>query len=168
MMQTILVALSAFAVTAVPSIAQAQGGPVSQQTARPPLAVWLTIIPIAAASESGPAGAVGLSFQRRRLLVSTRLALAEGPPCSGDCWPDSVDLSLLAGYASPVGQRIHLSAAVGAGVASYRGTGGFGLSLESQAAFRPTRVVGFGLYGWANTFGPQGGLGLGVHIGRLR
>ncbi len=107
------------------------------------------------------------------MVGSIRVSLSDdGQPCTECFGGDAGDFGVIVSYASLAGRRLHLSAGAGLGYAYYpRGTtnpSGFGIPAELQAAWWPTSVAGLGIYGWANSLGPQGGLGVALQVGRLR
>ncbi len=141
----------------------------SSGRARVPWGLWATIAPIGTHTAEGKTAAFAFTYQRRQITYSIRLTGAEGPPCTAsDCWPDAIDLSVLAGLGTSASSLWQVSAGAGLGVANLRDDDGVGFSGELQASVRPTRVVGFGIYGFGNTVGPQWGVALGIQVGRLR
>ena len=131
--------------------------------------MWLSIPVRSTSNVEETSGAVALSYQRRRLVLSARLAAAEGPPCSAsDCWPDAIDAALIVGIAAGTRSHWHASIGTGISVAQRESRGGFGLPLEAQLSWRATRFLGAGAYVWGNTFGPFSGLELVIQAGRLR
>lgn len=154
-------------------------GPLSAQppqAPRPPhaprdttWALWLTVASGLHASEGGGSGALALTYQKNHVVGGLRAQVAEGPPCTAsDCWPDAADVAALIGVATAPGRAWVLSAATGVSIAGTRNSSGFGIPLEVQLLLRPTRYLGVGLYGWANTIGMQSGVGIAVNLGRLR
>jgi hypothetical protein len=129
------------------------------------------------------AAAASASYQFGSSLLSVRTAATGefellGP--ADELW----DVGLLYGRATPPGT---FHAALGAGVAVVRGTlrggGGFGppereeripttvgLPVELQLFWRPTTILGLGIYGFANANREQSfaGAALSVQLGSLR
>ncbi|MBA4159794.1 MAG: hypothetical protein H0X65_20345 [Gemmatimonadetes bacterium] len=129
------------------------------------------------------AAAASASYQFGSSLLSVRTAATGefellGP--ADELW----DVGLLYGRATPPGT---FHAALGAGVALVRGTlrggGGFGppereeripttvgLPVELQLFWRPTTILGLGIYGFANANREQSfaGAALSVQLGSLR
>jgi hypothetical protein len=154
---------------AAPSPAAAQPAPRPRAPRDSSWALWLTLAQGVVSDPEGGAGALALTFQRRRTVLSARIAVASGPPCmASDCWFDAIDVALLAGYATPAGRRFHASVASGLSAAGYRNRSGIGLPLEVQVTWRATRFIGVTAYVWGNSVGPQGGVGIGGSVGRLR
>lgn len=150
----------------------AQGiGPQDTSAARAPWALWGTIAPIGFHSAGGElAIALGLTGQLHQRIVSVRLTMGgDEPLCdTSDCQPFAADLSALFGYGTPIGRPLQLSAAAGLGYAGLEDHEGLGLAGELQAAFRPARFLGLGVYGYGNTVGPQYGVSFGIQLGRVR
>lgn len=117
------------------------------------------------------------SYQFGANLISLRAAVTAG------LFDDGVnDYALLYGRATRgAGDRHHLAAALGVAVVDgCERSGGLsncefsrsviGLPLELQAFWRPGKLVGLGLYGFANLNSTRSfaGLTLGLQLGRLR
>jgi hypothetical protein len=122
-------------------------------------------------------GQLNSTYQFGANLISFRLASTAGLFEDG-----FTDYALLYGRATQdAGDRYQLGAAVGVAlVDGCRGGGVFdscrdvstvvGLPLEVQAFWRPGRVVGLGVYGFANINRSQSfaGLTVSLQVGRLR
>jgi hypothetical protein len=109
---------------------------------------------------------VNLSAQRGHLLLSSRVAAV-----SSSIFDTSWDLGLLAGLASAGRHPIHVGAGLGLGYAEpMPGKGVVTVPAELQVFWRPTAVVGVGLYGFAtlNSTDSFGGAALAFQVGRLR
>jgi len=126
-------------------------------------------------------GQLNGSYQFGANVISLRIAstIASTAGLFGDGF---VDYGLLYGRATRGAGEHHLLA-IAAGVAvvdGCRGGGIFsdcrdvsaviGLPLEFQASYRPGKLIGIGLYGFANLNRMRsfGGLTLGLQVGRLR
>lgn len=136
-------------------------------------ALYLSLGPGLTRDGSG-GGVLALTYQLQHIVMSGRLSWSdEEQPCS-ECWPDAADLALVVGIGSRPGRRLHASAAAGLSLASYDPGGsasvasGVSLAIEGQLSWRVTRLLGPGLYGWGNSLGPQGGIGIVLQLGRLR
>lgn len=122
---------------------------------------------------------VNASYQFGANLISLRIATTAGLFDT-----ERTDYALLYGRATRGARDRHLLA-IAAGVALVDGCGGdgdgflggcqgqstvIGLPLEAQASYRPGKLLGIGLYGFANLNRRRsfGGVTLGVQIGRLR
>jgi hypothetical protein len=126
------------------------------------------------------AGHLGVTVQRGRYLLAVRSstvisflgAIFNG---FGDSTATDVsDVGVLYGRATAPG-TIYAAAAAGLGVATVAGGAGgtrryLTVPLEGQLAWRPTRLVGVVLVGFAslNAGNSFGGLTLGLELGRLR
>jgi hypothetical protein len=114
------------------------------------------------------------SYQTGANLLSLRAATTAGIFSDG-----FGDVALLYGRATRP-DRYHASVAVGVAVADGCKGGGlggcrdrpsvFGFPIETQLFWRPSRVFGVGLYGFANLNQSQSfaGMTLGLQLGRLR
>ena len=155
------------AVTLLPGQCAAQNAGQVAEKPSPAWATWLTVVGGTTTLGAG-GGALALSYQRAHIVWSLRASVsADGGPCT-DCLPDAGDFGAMVSYATAAGHPLHASAGAGIGYAYYPNQSGVGIPVELQVAWRPTRVVGLGLYGWGNSLGPHGGLGIALHFGRLR
>ena len=160
----IVVMLASFALA---ERAGAEDSGLTSGTPSRPWATWLTVANSWTTMDNIEwANALALSMQRSRVVVSLRLVLA-GSGTSNE-GPENGEAGVVLSYASPAGRRLHLSAGAGVGVADFDGDEGWGIPLEFQVGWRATRVIGLGLYGWGNSVGPHGGIGIAVNVGRLR
>ena len=157
----------------IPGLAEAaqDSAPVSRRDT-----YWLGI-GLGAGSEDLAAQANG-SYQFGANLISARIASTAGLFDS-----EITDYGILYGRATRGARDRHLlSAAAGVSlVDGCDGSGGFlggcqdqsavmGFPLEVQASYRPGKLLGVGLYGFANLNSRRsfGGVTLGVQLGRLR
>jgi hypothetical protein len=122
-------------------------------------------------------GQLNGSYQFGANLLSLRTAITVGPFDDG-----FNDYALLYGRATrPAHSRYHVSAAAGIALVNGCNSDGFlggceekptvvGLPVEFQAFWRPGKLVGVGLYGFANLNQTRSfaGVTLGLQIGRLR
>jgi hypothetical protein len=123
-------------------------------------------------------GQLNVSYQFGANLISFRVAST-----AGLFEDESTDYALLYGRATHDAQDRHqLGAALGVAVVDGCRGGGvlsggcrdvsgvIGLPFELQAFWRPGKVVGLGVYGFANLNGLQsfGGITLSLQVGRLR
>ena len=129
------------------------------------------------AGSEGVGGHLNGSYQFGANLLSGRAAVTAGPFDDG-----FNDYALLYGRATrPSRSRYHVSGAAGlAIVEGCQRSGGLsncrdersvlGLPIEIQAYWRPGRLVGIGLYGFANLNQTRSfaGITLGLQVGRLR
>ncbi|MGH7671686.1 MAG: hypothetical protein ACREMC_02215 [Gemmatimonadales bacterium] len=132
---------------------------------------------------TGMGAQVSGAYQFGRSLLAARSTVALGDIVEvlfanpGDII-GTEDFGLLFGRASAPGS-IHASAAAGVGIARLQRAAGsgnestsehFGVPLEAQLFWRPTRVFGVGLYGYGNLNNEQSfwGLSVSVQLGRLR
>jgi hypothetical protein len=150
--------------------------PVRAQTEPPPEHDTFWIGAGLGGGSEGFAGSLNGSYQFGVNLISMRMTAT-----AGIFEDEFYDLAILYGRATPpAGARHHLSAAVGLGlVDGCRDASVFsncravstvvGLPLELQAFWRPGKVVGLGLYGFANFNRAQSfvGVTLGLQVGRL-
>ena len=150
-----------------------------QETAPPSRrdSYWLGV-GLGAGSQDLAAHANG-SYQFGANLISLRVAST-----AGFFDTELTDYGLLYGRATRGARARHLlAAAVGVALVDGCGSddGGFlggcddhasilGFPLEFQASYRPGKLLGVGLYGFANLNGRRsfGGVTLGVQLGRLR
>jgi hypothetical protein len=134
--------------------------------------LWLTtfIGPATFSDSSGRSGGLAVTYQRNRLVASTRIQLGSSSEtcASSDCGPDFGEVALLVGYGTRAGGSFHASVATGISTTGWYNKGGVGVPLEVQLNWRPTEFVGAGLYGWATSAGPAFGVAFAVHLGRLR
>lgn len=133
-------------------------------------------------TETGIGASVSGAYQFGRTVLAVRSALTGDIletlfASTGDVI-GTEDFGVLVGRATDPGPT-HASAAVGLGIARVRratGSGGdsttahFGVPLEAQLFWRPTRVFGLGFYGYGNLNSGQSfwGLSVSVQLGRLR
>lgn len=121
------------------------------------------------------AGHFNISYQSGASLFSLRVAGTAGIFSDGFS-----DVALLYGRATRAPERYQASVALGLAVAdgcTGSGLGGcrnrpsvFGLPLETQVFWRPSKFFGMGLYGFAdiNHLRSFAGVTLGIQLGRLR
>lgn len=121
------------------------------------------------------AGHFNISYQTGANLFSFRTAGTAGIFSAG-----FGDVALLYGRATRAPKRYQASVALGLAVAdgcTGSGLGGcrnlpsvFGFPLETQVFWRPSKVFGLGLYGFADINHSQSfaGVTLGIQLGRLR
>jgi hypothetical protein len=142
-------------------------------SSRPPPAstIWL-VVAGGPTTLGGGGGALALSYQRAHVVGSLRVSFADDGQPSEDFGPSTGDFGVIVSYGTLVGRQLRVSAGAGVGTATYNGkdssSSGFSIPLEFQAVWLATRGIGLGLYGWANSRGPFGGLGLALNFGRLR
>jgi len=163
----------ALSLLSCPAIATAQTLPEASRHPTPTRnawALWLSASVVSGLSTvGGESSVLALSFQRQRLVVSSRVS-GSTEPCSGNvcAWPDPYDVAVVIGLASAAGNRLHASVGTGLALAAYRNRSGLALPLEAQASWRATRFLGAGLYCWGNSLGPHGALTIVLQVGRLR
>ena len=136
---------------------------------------WIYAGPSLTTLGIGASGGVAVEVDRH--VFSVR-ATSTDPSFGQETW----DVGILYGRALPV-QSFTFSASTGVAVVSGtrygslfgRGTGTdldtmIGFPLEGTITWTPTRVLGVGVRGFANvnTEQPFGGLGVTLHVGRLR
>jgi len=111
------------------------------------------------------AAGVGAAWQRRKLILMSRIA-SVGPEKENRM----EDLGLLAGIGTQRG-HFHYLAAAGLGVARTRqDSTALALPIEAHAMWRFSRVAGIGLRGFLsiNKLSTFGGLTVMAEVGRLR
>ena len=121
------------------------------------------------------AGHLNISYQSGANLFSLRTAGTAGIFSDG-----FGDVALLYGRATRAPERYQAAVAVGLAVADGCDGGGLGgcrerpsvigFPLEAQAFWRPSKIFGVGLYGFAdiNHLHSFAGVTLGIQLGRLR
>jgi len=142
--------------------------------------VLLAVVPtVGEATSEDFAAHLNGSYQFGANLISLRIASTAGLFDT-----ERTDYALLYGRATRGARERHLLA-IAAGVALVDGCGGdgggflggcqdhsaiIGLPLEAQASYRPGKLLGVGLYGFANFNRRRSfaGLTLGLQLGRLR
>jgi len=148
-------------------------GPFAQapSAARTGWALWLTTFvgPAAFSDSNATSSGLAVTYQRSHFVASTRAQFGwSGARRDNAYGPEFGEAALLFGYGTRAGGRFHASVATGIGVSADDQQSGVGLPFEVQLNWRPTRFLGAGLYGWANSAGPAYGVAAAVHLGRLR
>lgn len=113
---------------------------------------------------------VGLSLQRRHLIVSGRLS-ANQQGQKGAYRTRIQDVGILAGYATAAERPMHFAVAGGlAIVRDINDSTTIGLPIEADATWRFLPWMGLGLrvFGVGNKLADYGGVSLALQVGRLR